>query len=268
MFDILLLPFFQRSLIVGIILGTLMPLLGVFVVLRKMSFFADAIGHAALTGIALGLLLGISPFWTAFAYVLLIAFLLSYTRSISKLAIDTLLGVFFSASVALGVILVSLVSGYQTDLLSFLFGNILTVSQGDIVTSVILALLIISTLIVIGKKLTFIALDSSLAKAEGIATERYEILFMLLLAGVIALAVKFVGVILVTALLITPAASAQNMARSMSGMFGWSVLLSVLAVIVGMVSSAVFELPSGPTIILVSTLFFIISLLLKLTKRS
>lgn len=266
MFELLLLPFFVRALIVGIILGILMPLLGVFVTLRKMSFFADAIGHAALTGIALGILSGISPFWAAFIYVMFIAFLLSYTRSVSKIAIDTLLGVFFSASVALGIILMSLSSGYQTDLMSFLFGNILTVSTTDIITSAILAAVILTTLLFIGKKLTFIALDASLAKAEGIATTRYELLFMILLAGVIALAVKFVGVILVTALLITPAASAQNMARSLSGMFVWGVILSLLAVIGGMVGSAILGLPSGPSIILASTIIFIVSLIGKVAS--
>lgn len=264
MFELLALPFFIRALVVGIILGTLMPLLGVFVTLRKMSFFADAIGHAALTGIALGILFGFSPFWAAFVYVILIAALLAYTRSISKIAIDTLLGVFFSASVALGIILISLAAGYQTDLVSFLFGNILTVSSSDIVTSAILAAIILVTLLFIGKKLAFIALDPSLAKAEGIATARYELLFMILLAGVIALAVKFVGVILVTALLITPAASAQNIARSLSGMFGWSVILSLLAVVSGMVGSALLSVPSGPAIILASTVIFVISLIGKL----
>jgi zinc transport system permease protein len=264
--DLLTFPFFQRALFVGIILSILMALLGVLVVLRRMSFFSDAIGHSALAGIALGLLLNINPFFGALAFALLVAFGISAIRSVSKLSIDTLLGVFFSASVALGVILVSLTPGYQADLISFLFGNILTVTRADVAISLLIATIAIATLVWVGKGLVAITLDASLAKAEGIPVARYELLFLLLLAAVIALAIKFVGIVLVTALLIIPAASAQNLARSLSGMFGISVALSLLSVVLGMLASALFNIPSGPAIVLTGTVFFAVSLLIKATR--
>lgn len=268
MIEILALPFFQRALLAGIILGILMAVLGVFVVLRKMSFFSDAIGHSALTGIALGLLLGINPFWAAFVFALLVAVLIAYTRAISKLSLDTLLGVFFSASVALGVILINLSTTYRGDLVSFLFGNILTVAGSDVIASLVMTAVVLLVLAFAGKKFIFIAFDSSLAKAEGVNINFYEVILMALLAAVIALAIKFLGIILVTAMLIIPAASAQNIARSLGGMFGWSVIISVVSVVVGMLMSVLVSAPSGPAIVLVGSVIFTASLLLKSVRTA
>lgn len=260
MFELLTFPFFQRALLVGAILGILMAILGVFVILRKMSFFADAIGHSALAGIAIGLLFNINPFLAALVFSLLVAIGISMVRAGTKLSMDTLLGIFFSASVALGVVIVTLIPGYQADLISFLFGNILTVGNIDIVTSVGIAAIVTGVLVWAGKAFVAISLDSSLAKAEGVPVAQYELLFLLLLSAVIALAIKFVGVILVTALLVIPAASAQNIAPSLAKMFSISIAFSLFSVVVGMLASAALNTPSGPTIVLTSTLCFIASL--------
>lgn len=260
MLEILAFPFFQRALFVGLILGVLMAVLGVFVVLRKMSFFSDAIGHSALAGIALGLLLGINPFWGALAFAVLVAVGISSVRRISHLSIDTLLGVFFSAAVALGVILVTLTPGYQADLISFLFGNILTVSSIDVISSLVITIVVAAVLVWTGKGFVSISLDKALAHAEGIPVARLEMLFLVLLAAVIALAIKFVGIVLVTALLIIPAATAQNIARTLSSMFWISVVVSLISVVSGMLASALLRTPSGPTIVLTGAVFFTISL--------
>lgn len=267
MTDLLFLPFFQRALLVGIILGVLMAFLGVLLVLRRMAFFSDAIGHSALAGIAIGLLLEINPFIAALAFSLLVALGISAVKRISGLHLDTLLGVFFAASVALGVILVSFTPGYQADLISFLFGDILTVSQTDVLLSIVLTVVVAAVMLFAGKSLVAITLDSSLAKAEGIPVERRELLFLLLLAAVIALAIKFVGVILVTAMLIIPAASAYNIARSLSTMFVWSILISLLSVIFGMTASALLNVPSGPAIVLTGTVLFALSFLAEVVRR-
>ncbi|MEX1112535.1 MAG: metal ABC transporter permease [Candidatus Andersenbacteria bacterium] len=264
MLEILTFPFFQRAFIVGIILGALMAILGVLVVLRKMSFFSDAIGHSALAGIAIALLVNVNPFWGALAFALLVAFGISGVRSISKLSLDTLLGVFFSASVSLAVILVTFTPGYQADLISFLFGNILTVTSSDIATSIVIAAVVLGVFLWAGKAFVAISLDPALAKAEGIPVKQYELLFLLLLAAAIALAIKFVGVVLVTALLIIPAATAQNISRSLSQMFGFSVIISIISVSAGMLTSAALSTPSGPTIILSSTVLFVLSIFVKL----
>jgi len=263
MVELLTLPFFQRALLVGVVLGILMAVLGVFVVLRRMSFFADAIGHSALTGIALGILLTINPFLAAFVFALIVATSISYVKKYSRLHLDTVLGVFFPGAVALGVIIVQLTPGYQTDLISFLFGNILTVSPMDVTLSIALTIVSLVAVIWAGKKFLLITLDESLAQAEGVRVQFHETLLLLLLAAVIALAIKLVGVILVTAMLITPAATAQNLASSMTRMFVVSIIAGVLAVVIGMFTSAVLSIPSGPTIVLSAVALFSLSLVLR-----
>lgn len=258
--DLIALPFFQRALVVGVILGVLMATLGVFVVLRRISFFADAIGHSALAGIAGALLAGINPFLGGLTVAAIVAIGITGVRRITAIALDTLLAVFFSAFVSLGVILLALSPGYQADLISFLFGNILTVTQFDVVISIGVALVSAGILVWVGKGFVAVALDPNLAKAEGVPVERLELTLLLMLAVVIALAIKLVGVLLVTALLIIPAASAQNLAKSLAAMFYWSMAISVFVVVVGMVASAVLATPSGPTIVLTSAILFIISL--------
>ena len=255
--------FFLRPLFLGLILSILMSILGVLVVLRRMSFFSDAIGHAALTGIALGLLLNFNPFFSALIYVLLVATAISIIKLKSSLHLDTLLGVFFSASVALGVILIQLTPGYQANLISFLFGNILTVSQFDVLLTIFVSAIALAAILLFGKKFIAITFDSSLAKAEGIPTATYDLIFFLLLAGTIALSIKLVGVILVTAMLIIPAATAQNIARSLTAMFIVSIISGLLSVTIGMFLSAVLNSSSGPTIVLTGTIFFALSLFLK-----
>lgn len=268
MFELLAVPFFQRALLVGLILGILLALMGVLVVLRRLSFFSDAIGHSALTGIAIGVLLEINPFITGLIFACLIAAAITWIRRYSKLPIDTVLGVSFPAAVALGIILVQLTPGYQTDLLSFLFGDILTVSPFDIAISLGISLAVALLLILAGKKLITIALDESLAQAEGVAVFWYEVLLLVLLAAVIAMAIKLVGIVLVTAMLVIPAAAAQNMAWSLSSMFSLSVILSCISVLAGMLLSAAASLPSGPTIVLCAGFLFVVSLLWKHTYAS
>lgn len=258
--ELIALPFFQRALIVGVILGVLMATLGVFVVLRRISFFADAIGHSALAGIAGALLAGVNPFIGGLAVAALVAFGITGVRRMTAIALDTLLAVFFSAFVSLGVILLALSPGYQADLISFLFGNILTVTQNDVVISLGIALVSAAILVWAGKGFVAVALDPNLAKAEGVPVARLELILLLMLAVTIALAIKLVGVLLVTALLIIPAASAQNISRSLATMFYWSMGISVLVVVVGMVASAVLATPSGPTIVLTSSAVFVVSL--------
>jgi zinc transport system permease protein len=269
MFEVLLLPLFYRALVVGTILGIALAILGVFVVLRRLSFFSDAIGHSALTGIAIGLLLNINPFIGAMIFSLLVASTIVLIRTHSRLTIDTILGVLFPAAVALGVILVYLTPGYQTDLISFLFGDIITVSRIDVLMSVGLVIIVLSTMYLAGKKFISITVHTELARAEGIRVFWYELLLMLLLAATIALSIKLVGIVLVTAMVIIPAATAQNISRSLPSLFGISIVISVVTQAVGMLGSAVLHWPSGPTIVLTGAILFILSLLLRpLTKTA
>lgn len=268
MIELFFTPFFQRALIVGIILGALLAVLGVFVVVRRLSFFSDAIGHSALAGIALGLIWGISPFWVALIFTLIIAAVISLIKYRSKLYLDTLLGAFFPTAVAFGVILIQLLPGYQTDLMAYLFGDILTVQHSDILFSSILTVIIGVIVVAAGKRFIAIAFDEPLARVEGVPVAFYETLFLLLLAAVITLAIKLVGIVLVTAMLVIPAATAQNIASSMFTMFGTSIFVSLIAVMVGMLLSAILNVPSGPAIVIVSAGFFATSFLVKALRSN
>lgn len=265
--DLIALPLFQRALITGLILSLLMAILGVLVVIRRLSFFADAIGHSALTGIAAGLLLSFYPFATALAFTLAVATGIALARRSGRLHLDTLLGVSYPAAVALGVILIRFLPGYQTDLLAVLFGDILTISWLDAGIALGLAVVGGALLFLFGKAQVTIALDESLAHAEGIAVFRQELLLLLVLAAVITMAVKLVGIVLVTAMLVIPAASAQNMAWSLKSMLLLSLLFSAAATVIGMLVSVAFGTPSGPTIVLASAAGFALSFAFRNTAR-
>lgn len=233
-----------------------MATLGIIVVLRQMAFFSDAIGHSALTGIALGILINSSPFLGALGFSLLMAVVIVILRHNTRLKIDTILGILFPSAMALGVILLRQTSGYRTDLVAYLFGDILTVSPGDIGITLALALIVVGAIFFAGKKLLIMTLNEDLAKSEGINTAAYELLLLVTLAAVIAMAIKIVGIVLVTAMLIIPAATAQNIARSMWAMFAISSLVSTVAVTSGMITSALLNIPSGPAIVLAAAALF------------
>lgn len=262
-FSLLALPFFQRALFIGIITGVLMAIFGVIIVLRRIAFFSDAIGHTALTGLALGLLLHIQPFLAALVFALLMAVAIAALNKSTALPFDTLLAVLFSASLALGVVLIQLTPGYQANLIGFLFGDILTVSTLDLYLSIILAAVSLLTLLFAGKKFITIALNPDLAHAEGIPVNRYELLFLLVLAALIALSIKMVGIVLITAMLIIPAASALNISPNLKLSFVYSVIISLISVIAGMFLSSTLNTTSGPTIVLVTTAFFALTLVLR-----
>jgi zinc transport system permease protein len=266
MFELLTLPFFQRALIAGCLIGAMLAVLGVFVVLRRISFFADAIGHSALTGIALGILLNINPFLGALLFTLAVAVAIVALRHYSHLHLDTLLGVFFPSAVALGVIIVYLTPGFTTDLVSFLFGDILTVSSQDVLLAVVLGLITLAWLWFAGKTALLVTLNESLARVAGVSTPRQELLFLILLAAVIALAIKIVGIILVTAMVVIPAATAQNAARSLTQMFVGSVAVGLLSVLVGLLLSAFLSVPSGPAIVLTAATAFAASFILRTVR--
>src|SRR5437763_15114034 len=156
-------PFFQRALVAGLMMGALCPLLGVFVVIRRMSFFGDAIAHSAFTGIALGLLLGIEPFFAAVGFAVIVALGMGYLQARSRIPSDTVIGVFFSGAAALGILLIGLLQGYRTNLFSYLFGDILTIGWRELGIAGALMLAVGLTVMAIRRPLLQVALNRDLA---------------------------------------------------------------------------------------------------------
>lgn len=256
-------PFIQRALIAGLILAVVSAILGVFVVLRRMSFFSDAIAHASLTGVAVGLLLQINPTIGAIVVSILVGLAMGFIMKKQSLASDTIIGVLFSSSVALAIFIISLLPGIQVDITSLLFGNVLTTTTADIYMAIVL--LIATALFVryATKPMLKYTFHTDIAEIEHKEMQVVNYLFLALLSLTIAVSLKIVGAILVSALIIIPAASAQNISKNLRSMVVFALLFGLISVFLGMYLSFIFDAPSGSAIVLTATSIFLLSLVLR-----
>ncbi len=256
-------PFMQRALIAGITIGIVCSFIGVFVILQKMSFFANAIAHSSLAGIALGFLMGLNPMVTAVIFGIIVALLVSYLKSRSILSVDTIIGIFLPASMALGILIIGLMEGYRPDLLSYLFGNILAVDRFYLYLSVGLGLAIIMLLSIFFKKYMFITFDRELAAIQGLNVVAYDYLFIILLATTVIIGTRVVGIILISALIVIPAASSKNISSNFTQMVAYSVIFGFASSLLGLVASYFLNIASGASIIMVSAAIFLVTLFLR-----
>jgi len=263
MFEILQLEFMQRAFIAGIILAPLLSVLGSFATLRKMSFFADGIAHASLLGVALAILVGITPFNGALVVGVLFGALVFLLERYTKLASDAVIGILFTTGLALGIIIISLQPGYQPDLISFLFGNILAITWGNVWVILLLSVIILSVVFFLFRQITLLSLSEELAWTSGISTGYLNLFFYILISISVVLGVKLLGIILVSALLITPPVTAKLITHSFRSYIFFSVVFSLLAFIGGLFSSYYFDFPSGASIVVSATTIFVIILILK-----
>lgn len=257
------LPFMQRALLAGVAIAMSTAFLSVFVTLRNMSFYADAISHAALAGIAIGILLGVSPFIAAVVFCVLLAIGTVFVKKRTTVSIDTLMGVLFASGMALGITIISRMQGVRADLFSLLFGDILTVSWIDVTTATILTGTIIIYLLWNSKALLLTTFSPDFSRVRNINISILDYTFFAITALTIALSLKIVGIILITGLLVLPGAIGKNLAHSFKQMVGFAIGANLLATIMGIGASYYIDIPSGPAIILVGTLLFILSLLVR-----
>jgi zinc transport system permease protein len=250
-------PFMIRAIIAGLILASVSSVIGVFAVLRRSSFLGDALSHSALFGVALGILLGIHPVFTAGLVVITVALFLPAFTKRSGIPIDNIFGFLLPFSMALGVIVLAFVPGYQPDLMSFLFGSILSVSWTDIAVAAIFAVLVFGALAIWFRRLLSVSFDPMYAKLTGISVSRMDIVYHVLLASSVIIGIRLVGTILLNALLIIPASTVRMYARSVKDMFVWTPVVAVGSMIIGICLSALFNIPTGPAIVFVSGIFFV-----------
>ncbi len=253
-------PFMQRALAAGLLMGALCPLLGVFVVIRRMSFFGDAIAHSAFTGIALGLLLGVEPGLAAVVFAIVVALGMGFLQARSRIPSDTIIGVFFSGAAALGILLIGLLQGYRTNLFAYLFGDILTIGWPDLRMTALLLVGVAGVIAALWRPLLQVALNRDLAAVQGVSVPAMEYTLMVLLAVTVAVSIKLVGILLVTALLIIPAAAARNVSGSVRQMCVLAVVFGEVAACAGLFGSYGLNTASGPTIVMASIALFIASL--------
>ena len=257
MFD----DFFTRALIAGIGIALASGPLGCFIIWRRMAYFGDTMAHSALLGVALALILQINVMLGVFAVAVAISLILLLLQRRHSLSADSLLGILSHATLSLGLIIVAFMSWVRIDLLSFLFGDLLAVTRLDIVFIYAGGAAVIAVLAMLWRPLLAATISEDIAAAEGMKPDLSRIIFMLLLALVIAIAMKIVGVLLITSLLIIPAATARRFAATPEQMAIMAALLGAIGVIGGLFGSLHFDTPSGPSIVVAALLIFLLSLL-------
>jgi len=260
--------FVVNALLAGLMIGPVLGGLGTLVVVKRFAFFSEAVGHAALTGVAIGILLGepyTGPYGSLFGYCLLFGILLNFLRNRTGLSPDTLIGVFLSVSLALGASLLLMLAGkINVHILeNVLFGSVLTVNPQDLLVLGIVGSLVLALALPLYNRIILASFNPQLAAVRGVAVKSLDYLFVVLVTLVTVAAVKVIGAILVGALLVIPAAAARLVSQSLKGFFWASVLIATLSTLIGILLPIVFDLPvpSGAAIILVSGAFFALAAL-------
>lgn len=260
MFDLLTLPFMQRALIAGVLIGFLASYYGVFVVQRGLSFLGSGLAHAAFGGVALGLLLESEPLWIAVPFTIIVAIGITWVKNRTELGSDTTIGIFFSVSMALGIIFLFLRKQYSIDAFTYLFGSILSVTIIDIIFA---ASIVLVTFLFLPywKRWAYSSFDRELAQADRIPVLFDDYILSILIAVTVVVSLKLVGIVLIAAFLVIPAASARLLSKSFSRMTVVSVSVGMLSAIGGLWISYYLDIPSGATIILLQAVVFILAII-------
>lgn len=264
MTEILSYGFMQRAFIAGIALALFAGVISVFIVLRRVSFLGSGISHAAFGGVAIGFFAGINPLLTALIYCIAVAFAIEIISTKGKLAEDTAIGIFFSASMAMGVMLIGLSKSYTVDLFGYLFGSILAIGNEEAYTAVVMAVITILILMAIVKDMLLITFNEELAIVNGIPVRLIKSVFLISMAIAIVIGIKIVGVILISALLVIPGASAKLLTQRFYKMLAISSIIAVASIISGLIISYAYDLAPGGTIVILLSLFFAVAFIRKI----
>ena len=266
-----LLPFdwahytFMKNALLGVLLVTPMfGLIGTMVVNNKMAFFADALGHSALTGIAIGVILGIkNPIWSMLAFSLMIAVLIIKVKNVNTSSTDTIIGVFSSTAVALGVVILSFRGGF-TKYSVYLIGDLLSISKIDLLILPIIFIIVIIIWSIAFNKLLLVSVNQLLARSRGINVDFYEYLFTITVAVIVTISIQWVGVLIISSMLVIPAAAARNISSNIKQYHIYSVVISLISGVAGLILSYFLGSASGATMVLISSIFFGITFFMKL----
>ena len=267
MLEILSYTFMQRALLASVLIGTVSAVIGVYVVLRGLSFIGAGIAHASFGGVALGFLLGINPLLAAVVFCLLTAWGIAWTSRRAQVKEDTSIGIFFASTMALGILVIGLMRGYNVDLFGYLFGSVLAVTRQDLWLSLLMGAGVLLTVGLFFKELLFITFDPEMAQVSGLPAGALYVLLLSLMALTIVLSIKVVGIILVSALIVIPAAAAYQLTEDFRRMMLLAVVLGNLSAVAGLFLSYWLDTASGATMVLTATAFFILSALLSPRRR-
>lgn len=262
-FQLLSHTFMKNAFIAIIIITPLFGLLSTMVVSNKMSFFADSLGHGAFTGIAVGILLGgIDPIWGATLFSICFAIAITIIKNKGTSSTDTIIGVFSSTSIALGLVLMSF-SSSLSKFSSYLVGDLLSISQNQIILLIFVFIAIIVLWSLIFNKLLVTSLNTSLANSRGMNTLLIEIIFTCTIAVIVTITIRWVGLLIINSLLVLPAAASRNISRNIRQYHLFSILIAIFSGIVGLIISYYLNTVTGATIVLVASVIFFITLFIR-----
>ncbi|MBO8176827.1 metal ABC transporter permease [Aeribacillus pallidus] len=268
--------FLQNTFLTGLIIGVVAPVLGVFIVVRRLSLIADALSHVTLSGIAAGLLIskkwslfaGIQPIYFGMFFSVAGALLIEKLRSVYKHYEELAIPIMLSGGIGLGIIFISLADGFNTDLFNYLFGSVSAVSRNDLIIIAIISVAILFVVTFLYKELFLLSFDEEHAKASGIAVKSIHFVFIILVALVISISMRIVGILLVSALMTLPVAASIRVARGFFQTIILSIIFGELAVFTGLVTAFYLDLAPGGTIVISSILILVGTIAIKRLKNA
>ena len=259
--------YMQLALASGLAVGACAPLIGTFLVQKRLSLMGDGIGHMAFAGVAAGLLMGVSPLWAALVVAVAGAVTIEWLRLRRRASGDLALAVFFYTGIAAGVVLTGLAGSLNSGVLTYLFGSVLTVSPTDTISIVVLGAVIVATMLAIWRALFAVAMDEEAARVAGLPVDALSLGLAALTAVTVVSAMRVVGVLLVAALMVLPVGSAQRLARSFGATLRWAVIIGMGSVVVGLTVARAASLAPGGTIVLVAAGAFIATAAVDVGRR-
>jgi manganese/iron transport system permease protein len=252
--------FMQRGLVAALLVGIVCAVMGTFVVLKGLAFIGDAVSHAAFPGLVVAYIIGAPLYIGGAVAAIATALAIGLVTRRSRLRFDTSVGVLFAGTFAFGVMLFSTIKGYVTDLLGYLLGNVLGIGVGDLIQVAVLGAIVLAIVLAIRKELLFATFDPLGAAASGLPVARLEYLLLALLGVTIVVSIQAVGIIMVVAMLVTPAATAQLLVIRFGRMMAVGVALAAVSAVLGLYLSFYLNLASGASIVLVETVLFVVAL--------
>ena len=262
-FEFMNYEFMKNALIALVLIAPIFAILGTMIVNNKMAFFTDALGHSALTGIALGSLIGITNMNIGMIiFAIGFALLLNHVKNKTTYGADTIISVFSSIAIALGLAILAQTGNFN-QYSSYLVGDILSISDLEILYVFIIAIVVIVFWYFSFNKLNLISINTTLAKSRGIKTRKIDNIFSILIAIVVMISIRWIGILLINSLLILPAASSRNIAKNMRWYHLYAVIFSLFSGIAGLITSYYFNIPTGPMIVIISGVIYFITLVVK-----
>lgn len=259
--DVFQYDFLRRALIASVLVGITAPAVGIFLVQRRLALIGDGLGHVAVTGVALGLVLHRTPVLVAVIVAVIGAIAIEVVRATSDTTGEIALAILFYGGIAGGVVLVSKAPSGSRNLTQYLFGTITTTSNGDLVAFAVLAAVVLGTVLFLGPALFAVSNDEEFARALGVPVMGINVLLATLTALTVVVSMRVVGVLLVSALMVVPVAAAQLFARSFRSTCAYAIVIAVVSAVAGIIVSYAADLPSGGTIVLIAIGVFVVSLL-------